>query len=252
MDRFLQDLYAMAGHWATTACPVVNDRLSYKMTASREYPHCVTAAENAPLPLAKAVFLDNTFTGAIYAGVKQMVMLGAGYDTFAIRQYLWYDGVQIFELNPRHINTDKLRRLEMAGELPGINTHYIRCDDKTQAAEKLALAPQFDSGKTSFVYVGDVICGDWKSLEQLLKDMFKIIPAGSSVAFCYKNENAPGGCSYAFLEKLLSQAGYHIYEHQTARQLHRQNFRNFEVLNRRRFDLPADISFCLAVKKITA
>ena len=52
------------------------------------------------------------------------------------------------------------------------------------------------------------------------------------------------------VEKLLSRAGFHIYEHQTAADLHRDYIRNFELLNNRSFPLSDDLRYCLAVKKI--
>ena len=114
-------------------------------------------------------------------------------------------------------------------------------------AAALAAHPQCDDSKTTFVHLGALPCSmDGESFEQLLAELFKIIPPASSVAFSCKNDDY----SYSCMEKMLSRTGFHIYEHQTAADLHRAYIKNFEILNRRSFPLADNTSYCLAVKKI--
>ena len=247
MDRFLKDLYTAAGHWATTACPIINDEISYKMTYETEYPQCRHQAENGVELLADRLFLHSTYIPAQRAGAKQFVMAHCGYDTYYIRHSLWYGGVHTFDMNPEYIVKDKAERLAKAGYSKLSKVSAIACEKPVDMAAALAAHPQYDDSKTTFVHLGALPCSmDGESFEQLLAELFKIIPPASSVAFSYKNDDY----SYSCMEKMLSRTGFHIYEHQTAADLHRAYIKNFEILNRRSFPLDDNTSYCLAVKKI--
>ena len=246
MNRFVNDLYAMAGHWATVACPVINDEISFRMTEVDEYSACRRQADYAVPLLADRLFLKSTYIAAERAGARQFVMLYCGYDTFHIRHSLWYGGIVAFDINPADIVTDKAKRLEKAGYGKLSETHSIACDNLCYAAQALGNHTDFDSDKTTFVHLGGLPCEiDGGSFKQLMEDLFKIIPQTSSVTFSYKSDVY----SYCQLEKMLSQAGYHIYEHQTAASLHRDYIYNSELLNNRSFPLSENINYCLAVKK---
>ncbi|MBR4036711.1 MAG: class I SAM-dependent methyltransferase [Oscillospiraceae bacterium] len=247
MNRFIRNLYSVAGHWATTACPVIDDRLSYKMLSDIEKQRCSQFAPRSVIPLANSVFMSKAFTGARYAGARQMVMLYAGYETFHIRDSLWYDRIQVFDVNTSHISADKQARLTAAGEKPQTHIAEIVCDSMADCRQLLSVHPAYDVSKTTFIYMADLpVYIDRKSFKHLLEQLFKIIPPYSSVVFsCTGAEQT----DYRWLEKLLSDTGYLIYEYMTAPQLHTEYLRDFEILNNRHFILPENISFCVAVKK---
>lgn len=247
MNRFISDLYSVAGHWATTACPVINDRLSYDMLSADEQRRCTRHAPRAVLPLADSLFMAKAFTGARYAGARQMVMVHAGYETFHIRSSLWYDGVQVFDINPATVREDKQRRLSLAGEATQANTVSLVCDDALDCRQVLAAESVYDKTKTTFIYLAGLPRRiDRESFKHLLSELFKIIPPYSSVVF---SSNGASEKDYRNLEKLLSDTGYLVYEYMTANQLHTEYLRDFEILNSRPFPLSDNISFCVAVKK---
>ena len=244
MNRFISDLYSVAGHWATTACPVINDRLSYDMLSADEQRRCIRYAPRAVLPLADSLFMSKAFTGARYAGARQMVMIHAGYETFHIRSSLWYDRVQVFDINPGAVLQDKQRRLSLAEKAPRTNIVSLVCDSVTDCRRILAADPVYDKAKATFVYLAGLPRRlDRESFKHLLTELFKIIPPYSSIVF------SGNGADYNRLENLLSDTGFLIYEYMTACQLHTEYLRDFEILNSCPFPLQDDVSFCVAVKK---
>ena len=109
-----------------------------------------------------------------------------------------------------------------------------------------------------------------KSFKQLLASLFKIIPPGSGIVFCYpdrqfftdtdcistaflrrRQKKLLSGASYSEvqMEKLLSDHGFRLYEHLNPRQVHRQFFSDREIINRRKLAVCDHINYCLAVKK---
>src|SRR5271166_5603828 len=66
---------------------------------------------------ARTRFVDEQVLAAIAAGVRQIVICGAGYDDSALR--FRSDGVRYFELDHPATQADKLRRLQsVAGQRP--------------------------------------------------------------------------------------------------------------------------------------
>jgi methyltransferase (TIGR00027 family) len=65
---------------------------------------------------------------AVQRGVRQSVILGAGFDTFAYRQPDWARGLRIYEVDHRGTQREKRQRLERAGiPIPG-NLEFVAVD----------------------------------------------------------------------------------------------------------------------------
>ena len=71
----------------------------------------------APSIAARTRFVDAEVTGAIEAGLRQVVTCGAGYDDRALR--FRTSGVRFFELDHPATQADKARLLRALGEAPG-------------------------------------------------------------------------------------------------------------------------------------
>ncbi len=59
--------------------------------------------------IARTRFIDDCLKEAINAGIRQLVILGAGYDTRALRFEALKDGVMVFELDHPATQRVKLR-----------------------------------------------------------------------------------------------------------------------------------------------
>ena len=83
---------------------------------------------------ARTRFFDEQVLAAIAAGVRQIVICGAGYDDRALR--FRSDGVRYFELDHPATQADKLRRLQtLAGRGPGWQDDLSRMGVTLAAAD---------------------------------------------------------------------------------------------------------------------
>lgn len=140
--------------------------------------------------LVRSAFAEERLHAAVLAGIRQCVLLGAGFDTFACRQPEWMRGVRIFEVDVPATQAEKLERLAHAGIANPANVTYVPLDlERTSLGEGLRaagfdpLAPAFFSWLGVMVYLTAEAAGD----------VFRYVatlPAGSEIVFTFTQ---PGG-----------------------------------------------------------
>ena len=76
----------------------------------------------------RARYAEDRLEAAVQRGVSQYVLLGAGFDTFAMRQPAWAQSLEIFEVD--HAATQEVKRSLMAaaGLAFPANTHFAAID----------------------------------------------------------------------------------------------------------------------------
>jgi methyltransferase (TIGR00027 family) len=89
--------------------------------------------------IARTCFIDDCVREALAAGVKQYVLLGAGYDCRAHRIEA-LKTADVFEVDRRETQIDKRRRLTRAGVPKPERLRYVTADFRTQD-----LAPQLQA-----------------------------------------------------------------------------------------------------------
>lgn len=104
---------------------------------------------------ARARFAEDRVAAAVAAGVRQVVILGAGMDTFAYRNP--HPGLRVFEVDHPATQTWKRQRLTAAGiDLPDTLT-FVPVDFESQTLETELAEAGFDrSDPAVFVWLGVV------------------------------------------------------------------------------------------------
>lgn len=229
----------------------------------------------SPSPLGRGAFAEKTLERAVCTGTKQYIILGAGYDTFAYRQPLWAERLEIIELDHPATARDKHNRLKSAGiDIPD-NVHYIEADftDVTWS-QALQNSKSFDCRKISCCSIlGVSYYLSKESFELMISSIGSIVPKGSSIIFDYPDSNSytekagerakkqfilAGGAnekmlasySYGDMEQLLTEHDFLIYEHLEPQEITEQYFEFYNKANpmnqMRAFD---NTNYCLAVKQ---
>ncbi len=152
--------------------------------------------------LVRSAFAEDRLRAAVERGVRQCVVLGAGYDTFAYRQPAWMHGVRLIEVDAPATQADKRARLERARiAVPG-NVAFAALDfERTSLADGLAAAG-FDAGAPAFFsWLGVMVYLTRAAVEAVFRFVAGL-PAESEIAFTF---TAPGGS--AELERRVAAAG---------------------------------------------
>jgi methyltransferase (TIGR00027 family) len=124
---------------------------------------------------ARVLWFDAQVAKALDAGIKQVAVIGAGYDSRAWR--FRRDDVQFFELDHRATQQDKARRA------PGPGPTYVEADLTTQSAAEALLEHGIDSSRPAlFVIEGVTVYLDEEVVRHQLGELARSSAVGSRLA----------------------------------------------------------------------
>ena len=207
----------------------------------------ITQVQLSPTPLARAAYCESVLCNEISLGVRQYVILGAGLDTFCLRNPELENILEIIEIDHPATQEFKKKRLdEVNFNIPN-NLHFVAADFTKQHLNQTQIAHH---KKTFFSLLGVSYYLTKEEFLRLLERLFSKVPAGSSIVFDYGDERlfkekgfsnrvenmvkmaAAGGepmksCfSYSELEKMLEKVNLLVYEHLSPAQIDERYFSN--------------------------
>lgn len=173
---------------------VVDDPIAARLLDSEMLKHIIENPGRAAEPWLKGLrahvisrsrYAEERLAVAVQRGIRQYVVLGAGFDTFAYRQPEWAQDLMIFEVD--HLGTQQLKRdrLGAAGiEIPR-NLEFVSVDFEVTSLrdglEPTALdfsQPTFFSCLGVFVYLS----------EEAVRAVFQLValfPKSSEIVFTF-------------------------------------------------------------------
>lgn len=226
----------------------------------------------ASTPLCRAAFAESALKTAAKTGTSQYVILGAGLDSFSLRESEFLQTHDVFEVDHPATQADKISRLQRAfaknGDTCPQTLHFAPVDfGKDNLAEALLKSGFDKSRKAFFSWLGVTYYLPVEAIESTLSALSRLCAHGSSLVFDAADENyftakekrvqnaialaKAGGeemktaFSYAKAEKLLEKHGFLIYEFLTPNDIQRQ------IINARGANVQAfeHTNFYLAVKQ---
>ena len=131
-------------------------------------------------------FAEDAAKRALARGVRQIVVLGAGLDTFAYRLEP-VEGLSVYEVDHPATQAEKRRRLAAAAIAPGPHVVFASCDFERQGfVAALAAAGFATAAPAFFLWLG---VAPYLSEAAILANFAAIagLPGGAEVAFDYAN-----------------------------------------------------------------
>jgi methyltransferase (TIGR00027 family) len=147
--------------------------------------------QTVPQLVSRARYTEDGLRSAIERGFKQYVILGAGFDTFALRQENLPEDFMIYEVDHPATQAFKINRLhEMGLELPA-NVKFVPVDFKSNSLREELEKCGYDEQKyTYFSLLGVVMYLAKKDFYQLLSSVAEMSVNGSSFIFDYLDDSA--------------------------------------------------------------
>ncbi|MDO6448973.1 class I SAM-dependent methyltransferase [Oceanobacillus profundus] len=198
----------------------------------------ITQVQLSPTPLARAAYCENVLFHEIVLGAEQYVILGAGLDTFCLRNQELNNDLEIFEVDYPSTQDFKKKRLADANYQIPENLHFVSMDfTKDFIMQNLIEEGFMPHKKTFFSLLGVSYYLTKEENSNLINELFTKVPSGSSIVFDYADDklfeekgmsnrvqnmvqmaSASGepmkSCfTYEEMEKMLENAGLLIYEH---------------------------------------
>lgn len=153
--------YLRAAHQLLDGEPkVLADPVAAKLLHPKALEWMSTHAEELRTPASRALrahvltrsrFAEDRLQEAFTRGVRQYVILGAGFDSFAYRQPAWASGLRIFEVDHPASQRDKQERLKNAGIISPENLIWAGIDFESTSLRDGLLQSDFDPCAPAFV-----------------------------------------------------------------------------------------------------
>lgn len=160
---------------------------------------------------ARSALAEAKFSEAvIHRDVKQLVILGAGLDTFACRNPFG-DAVRIFEVDHPASQNWKLERLKAAGIAVPPSITFVPADlEQTSLAQTLSGAGFSPDERSFFIWLGTVPYLTSESIEEILRAIGGL-RGGAEIVFDYAepvgSSAAPAADRFRELAERVAAAG---------------------------------------------
>ena len=139
-------------------------------------------------------FAEDRLAAAVGRGVTQYVILGAGFDTFAVRQPAWARNLRILEVD--HAGTQQLKRahLAAAGLAVPPNAGFATIDFERESLRDGLLRQGISpTQRTFFSWLGVTMYLREDAIEAVLRSVAEF-PAGSEIVLTFASaSNTPQG-----------------------------------------------------------
>jgi methyltransferase (TIGR00027 family) len=131
-------------------------------------------------------YCEDRLASAVGQGGSQLIILGAGLDTFAYRQPEWARSVRIHEVDSPASQAEKRRLLSIARIAIPDNVEFVAIDfEQTSLADGLKAAAVDSSRKTFFSCLGVTMYLSEDAVDALLA-VVAGFPPGSELVFTYR------------------------------------------------------------------
>lgn len=140
---------------------------------------------------SRTLYFDNALSAAIKAGVEQVVILGAGYDTRFYRFGTSLNGIACFEMDFPATQAAKLEALKQAGLTKPNNLFHIPIDFAKQDMGDALLNHGYNPAlRTLFIWEGVCMYLPKEAVHEVFNFVKQNSGAGSRIAFDYIRHSA--------------------------------------------------------------
>jgi methyltransferase (TIGR00027 family) len=130
-------------------------------------------------------FAEARLAQAVERGVRQCVVLGAGFDTFAYRQPSWARDLRIFEVDHQATQALKRARLDAAGIAVPRNLEFVTIDFERVSLREGLAASSLDFTKPAFFSCLGVLMYLTRDAVDAVFALVAQFPQGSEIAFTF-------------------------------------------------------------------
>lgn len=135
--------------------------------------------------VGRSRYAEDLLQQAIQQGTQQYVLVGAGLDSFTLRQAQRYPNLKIFEVDHPDTQAAKQSKLKEFGDIPA-NVEFVSIDfEKESIADALARSSFQQDGKAFFSWLGTTHYLEPQTTLHTLSSIAQIAREGSEVVLDY-------------------------------------------------------------------
>ena len=168
-----------------------DEMLDELLMRSRSYANVITRTRYA----------EDALKAAVSSGVRQYVLIGAGFDSFSLRRPAFAANLQIFEIDFPATQKLKIAQIDACGMTLPDTVHFIAADLSQESVAAALAGSSFETQQlTFFSWLGVTMYLTRDANLATLRSITSCSPAASEVVFTYFDERLFQGQSESFRE----------------------------------------------------
>lgn len=193
-------------------------------------------------------YAEDEVERCVEGGIQQYVILGAGFDTFALRRGDLCDRLRVYEIDHPDVQALKRARIAAADAVPDAMPTFVPVDFETTRISESLAATSFDARRPCVVsWMNTIPYLSEAATEATLSELAALMAPGSRLVLNYGCDVPLSEAQLAYLrtlqgkvsqsgeplrarwtpeafETLLSRVGFSLIEHATEQVLHARYF----------------------------
>ena len=149
-----------------------------------------------PGVVMRSRYAEDALQAATQRGIRQYVLIGAGFDSFALRRPAFSEDIEIFEIDHPATQVLKIERIRACGIALPASVHFIAADLASETLASALARSSFRGGEPAFFsWLGVTVYLTREANMATLRAIATSSAAGSEVVFTYVDqvEFAEGG-----------------------------------------------------------
>jgi methyltransferase (TIGR00027 family) len=189
-DMFRRDALARMNDEARSQAQISPDAiLDESLRRSAAYPGVITRTR----------FTEDALQLAVARGIRQYVLIGAGFDSFALRRPAFAADLEIFEIDFPATQSLKIARIAGCGLTLPASVHFIAADLSQETVAAALNRSSFRTGELSFFsWLGVTMYLTKPANRDTLKSIASCAPGTSELVFTYLDERVFDAQSASF------------------------------------------------------
>jgi len=237
----LATAYMRAAHQLLEAKPLLfDDPVSLPLLGPEALKNIQDTADHYQTPevlalrtriILRSRFTEDRLAAAVLRGIKQYIILGAGFDTFALRQPSWAKKLKIVEVD--HLGTQSLKRsyIDVAGLAMPENVFFADIDFEHESLHEGLHRYNVSMNKPAFFsWLGVMMYLKEDAIDAVLHSV-AMFPTGSEIVLTFVR---PQGDSPSIIAQSAANLGEpwlsHFEPDELAAKLHSTGFSKVEFL----------------------
>ena len=191
----LSTAYLRAAHQLLDAVPhILEDPVAVSLLGPGAAQRILDAVESYQAPQRRALraqivlrsrFAEDRLAASVQRGVGQYVLLGAGFDTFVLRQPPWAQTLQIFEVDQPATQSQKRAMTAAAGLAVPENAYFVPIDfEREPLSAGLARSPLRLDEPAFFSWLGVTMYLREEAIDAVLASV-AAFPQGSEIVLTF-------------------------------------------------------------------
>jgi methyltransferase (TIGR00027 family) len=141
-------------------------------------------------------YAEDRLAAAVQRGVRQLLVLGAGFDTFAYRQPAWARDLRIFEVDQDASQQAKRHRLEVGGMAIPPNVTFIEADFEHRTLHDILVGGGVDIDQPAFIsWLGVTVYLTEPAIDAVFRFVASL-PASSEIVFTFYSRDPEVDAGY--------------------------------------------------------